>query len=81
MHKMAVVSKLTPELVLSKAKDFFGTQGLNLSQIQESDCCINFEGGGGFINLTAVHFEGKSQIIITSREWENQVKNFVKNLI
>jgi hypothetical protein len=81
MHKIVIVSKLTPEQFFSKARAFFGDQGLNLSQIDESDCCINFEGGGGFVNMTAAIIEGKSQVIITSREWENQVRKFIKKIL
>ena len=66
------------EEVLKKAKEFFGPEGKGLTISSEGDCCITFQGTGGFVNVSLNDDEsGYIKVRIESREWEYQAKEFL----
>jgi len=81
MVNLEVKTKLSTSEVVSKLKNFFGKGGLGLDLTEEAPLCLNFEGGGGYVNATLCKEEdGKTKINLTGREWEYQIKEFSANL-
>jgi hypothetical protein len=71
---------LSVDEVVEQASDFFGNKGLGLEEKERNSCCITFEGGGGYVSITAVEAGGKRDVDVESREWEYQVKRFLKTI-
>lgn len=66
------------EELLKKAKAFFGPEGEGLTISSEDDCCIAFQGAGGFVNVSLNEDDpGYFKVQIESREWEYQAKEFL----
>jgi hypothetical protein len=66
--------------VVERAVAYFGEGGLGLKISERSDCCVFFEGGGGHVNLLTTPQEKKTRVNIETREWDYQVKNFLRIL-
>jgi hypothetical protein len=66
--------------VISRASDFFGPKGLGLEEKDRNECCINLEGGGGYVSVTVVEEEGRRDVDIEAREWDYQVKRFLETI-
>jgi hypothetical protein len=80
MINLEVKTKLSTSEVCNRLKSFFGEGGLGLKITEETQSCLSFEGGGGYV-ITTVCKEGKqTQINLKSMEWEIQVKNFAASL-
>jgi hypothetical protein len=80
MINFEVKTKLAVPEVCSRIKSFFGEGGLGLKITEESQSCLSFEGGGGYV-ITTVCKDGKiTKINLKSMEWEVQVKNFAASL-
>jgi hypothetical protein len=76
----AVESDLKPEDVIGKAKGYFGDGGLGLDATERNPCCVYFEGGGGHVTVTASEGDGRTQVQLETREWDNQVKQFMHEI-
>ena len=63
------------EEIIESAEQFFLNMGLKV--IEKGDCCINFEGGGGYINVT-VSENDVTEVELVGREWEYQMKEFAE---
>jgi hypothetical protein len=68
-------SKLSPEKVIAKAKDYFGKMGLKVVSEEPGTVCM--EGGGGRVTITACG-ENQSEVDIMTTEWDHQVKMFIQ---
>jgi hypothetical protein len=81
MLNIETKSKLKPEEAIKRAIKFFGPEGYGLKQKDEAaPCCVEFEGGGGGVAVTASP-EGKgSKVVMESREWDYQVKEFIRQI-
>jgi hypothetical protein len=80
MLNLEVRTKLKPEEVIEKLKNFFGKGGLGLDITDETPQCLTFEGGGGHISATLCPEEGKTRINLVTQEWDHQVKKFSSGL-
>jgi len=82
MIKMGKESKLVPAEVVEKAVAFFGPSGQGMKVIDQDACCARFEGSGGHVFVQAADIEGKggSQVIVEGREWEYQIKQFMREI-
>lgn len=82
MIKMGKKTSLKPADAVEKAVAFFGPAGRGMDVVDEGDCCVRFEGGGGFVFVSAADAEeGKgSEVTVEGREWEYQIKEFVAEL-
>jgi hypothetical protein len=78
MARYGKESKLAPEKVLSKAVEFFGKTGLTLKQ--QDECVASFQGGGGHVIVTVNKKGNGSDVDLETREWDYQVKEFMKKL-
>jgi hypothetical protein len=79
---MGKESKLGTAEVIGKAVAFFGPSGAGIKVTEQDDCCARFEGGGGyvFVQATERDYGDGSKVTIEGREWEYQIKQFVREI-
>ncbi|MFL7795251.1 MAG: hypothetical protein AB8I69_24130 [Anaerolineae bacterium] len=80
MPAYSVETKKSPEEAIKAAKAYFGEEGLGLQAKEEGPCCTYFEGGGGFVRVTASKSGGRTTVDLETREWDHQVKQFMQKL-
>jgi hypothetical protein len=80
MARYGVKTELSPELTIEKAVAWFGEEGLGLEVAERGDCCVAFAGGGGHIRITATAAEDKTAIELVTREWDYDVKQFMRKI-
>ncbi|NIO06267.1 MAG: hypothetical protein GTN74_17175 [Proteobacteria bacterium] len=81
MSRYGKETKLEPEEVLRRAEAFFGDDGLGLKIVEQSECCLSFEGSGGHVTISAARCDPeKTEVDLETREWDYQVKSFMQNL-
>jgi hypothetical protein len=80
MLRIATKTKMTPEDVIGEATKFFGSEGYKLKISARTKTTAAFEGGGGSIEISACTDEGKTTVDFLSREWDYQVKEFIKSI-
>jgi hypothetical protein len=80
MARYGVETRLSPEEAIREAVAYFGVGGLGLETTEEGTCCAYFEGGGGHIRVTAVIGEKKTTVELETREWDYDVKQFVRQI-
>jgi len=79
--RYSVETTQAPASVLEQAKVFFGPGGgLGLEVSREEECFLTFDGGGGHVTVSAAECEGKTEVEIETREWDFQVKKFMRTL-
>jgi hypothetical protein len=79
MLSMEYRSRLKPEEVITRLKEYFG-RDLGLALAEEKPGCLTFEGGGGFVTATLCEENKKTKIEIVTREWGPQVQAFISRL-
>jgi hypothetical protein len=79
MARYGVQTKRSAEEIIQKAVDFFGEEGLGLEVVDRSRCSARFEGGGGDVSVTVSEGE-KTEAELVTREWDHQVKQFLRQL-
>ncbi|MFW5980893.1 MAG: hypothetical protein ACOCRB_02595 [Halanaerobiaceae bacterium] len=73
-------TKLDCDKVKEKVKQYFGA-GLGLELKEKSENCLNFEGSGGFVNITCCSDdEDTNTVELQTREWDRKVKTFMKKI-
>jgi len=77
MGRYGVKTKLSPEHVIEKAKVYFGQKGTGLTIVDAGACCISFEGGGGFVEITVTQEDDQTDVDLTTREWMFDVQQFM----
>jgi hypothetical protein len=82
MIKMGKTSNLAPSEVIEKAVAFFGPSGRGMKVVDKGDCCARFEGAGGhvYVQTSGINGESGSEVTVEGREWEYQIKQFVKEI-
>ena len=80
MPKIATKTKLSPEEAIKRAVEFFGPGGYGLEVKEQSTDCAYFEGGGGGVEVTACAEEKGTFVELVSREWDFQVKEFIRKI-
>jgi hypothetical protein len=80
MINLEVTTKLSTPEVCNRLKSFFGKGGLGLKITEESESCLSFEGGGGYVNTTVCKEGNQTKINLLSMEWEIQVKYFAASV-
>lgn len=80
MLHLEIKTKLSLDEALSRLKSFFSKGGLGLEIEEETPECLNFTGGGGFVNATVCTEKEKTRIDLQTQEWEEQVKKFASSL-
>jgi hypothetical protein len=82
MLRISAQTKLNPEVVIERAEKFFGANGQGLETLDRGSGCISFQGGGGKVEITTCFDDGdkRTNVDITTQEWEVQVKDFLGKL-
>ena len=80
MIRMAKQTRLKREEIIARAVEFFGENGEQLDEKDRNPCCIYFEGGGGYVAISIAEESKKRTLDIETREFEYQVKRFLKSL-
>jgi hypothetical protein len=80
MLNLEVETKLSKEEATKKVKKTFGEGGHGLKLVDESDSCLSFEGGGGYVTVTIEAKGDKTRIDLVTQEWEFQVREFAAAL-
>ena len=78
MARYSVETKRTPEQVIEMAVAYFGEGGLGLDAAEQSPCCVYFEGGGGYVSVTASVGENRTTVDLETREWDYHVRQFMR---
>ena len=73
-------TKLPPEEVVKRIKNFFGKGGQGLDLTEESPQCLSFSGAGGYVTVTVCAEERKTRVNLVAQEWEYQAKEFLASL-
>ncbi|MEJ2728540.1 MAG: hypothetical protein P8185_08520 [Deltaproteobacteria bacterium] len=80
MIRMSKETRLNTEEIIAKADEFFGEKGEHLDERDRGRCCINFEGGGGYVAISIVEESKKRTVDVETREYEYQAKRFLSSL-
>jgi len=80
MLRLSTTSRLNPEEVIKRAVKFFGPAGYGLEVREETGNGAAFDGGGGGVEVTASTEGKKTSVELTSREWDYQIKEFVRKV-
>jgi hypothetical protein len=78
MLRIATKTKLTPDDVITNALQFFGPEGFKLKITNQTETSASFDGGGGSIEISTCEGDGKTTVDFISREWDYQVKEFIR---
>ena len=80
MLSMETTTKLAPEKILVKLKAYFGEGGLGLELTRDTESCLTFEGGGGYVAATLCVEGERTRLSFETREWEIDVRRFSQEL-
>lgn len=76
---LETVTNLEPDAVIKKAKKFFMDEW-GLKVVDEAECCLRLQGGGGHVYIQATTEENKTTVSLEGREWSNQLLNFMADI-
>jgi hypothetical protein len=80
MLVMAKETKMSADEVLDRARSYFDDRfGLTLGYFNPQ-CCMEFTGEIGFVDIAVEGSDGKVEVIVRTREWEYQIKDFLRGL-
>lgn len=78
MEKISTTTKLAGAELLQQAIAFFGEGGYGLEIESQDANSVTFKGGGGGVVVEFSPGEkGKTDVDLTSHEWDFQVKEFI----
>lgn len=77
MLRIAKLSRLNTDEILTKASRYFGTGGEGLDETERGPCCISFSGGGGYVIVTVCELADQREVEVETREFEYQAKKFL----
>jgi len=77
MLRISMQSQLNTDEILSTASRYFGKGGEGLDEIERGPCCISFSGAGGYVTVTVCEQGNKSEVVVETREFEYQAKQFL----
>lgn len=79
MLRIATETKLSPEEAIKQAIEFFsGNYGLEVKDQEPTH--VYLEGGGGGVEIATKTQDNKTSVEIVSREWDFQVKEFIRKI-
>jgi hypothetical protein len=77
MLRISMQSQLNTDEILSTASRYFGKGGEGLDGIERGPCCISFSGAGGYVTVTVCEQDNKREVVVETREFEYQAKQFL----
>jgi len=80
MKTMSKETKLSPEKLIERAKEYFvGRFGFKVVE-EAANCCVEFANDLGFVNVQVLDKGGCREITLTTIEWEYQIEEFLGKL-
>lgn len=80
MINLGARSKLDPVAVIREAVAYFGEGGYGLTVHERTESSVHFDGGGGFVAVSAAAKDDGSEVMVVSQEWEHQAEQFLDRL-
>jgi hypothetical protein len=80
MLNIETTTKLGAEEVIKRAVKFFGPEGYGLAVKEQDGCSAAFEGGGGGVAVSATAKGKGAAVVLESREWDYQVREFIRKI-
>lgn len=80
MARYSTSSKWNAQKVSAAAEDYFGSNGLGLQNNSQDDCCLSYEGGGGYVSITIQEVDGKSEVELNVSEWDARIPAFLRKI-
>jgi len=81
MEKISTNTKLAGDELIKQAIAFFGEGGFGLEIESQDANSVTFKGGGGGVVVEFLPGEkGKTNVDLTSHEWDFQVKQFLEKI-
>ena len=77
MLRISMQSQLNSDEILSTASRYFGKGGEGLDETERGPCCISFSGAGGYVTVTVCEQDNKREVVVETREFEYQAKQFL----
>jgi hypothetical protein len=74
--KVQIPARKIVELARAYFEDHFG---LSLQE-HIADCCAEFTGDIGFVTVQVVELNSHNEVVLTTREWEYQIQDFLSGL-
>jgi hypothetical protein len=74
-----VTTTLPLQEALERASAHFGPKGEGLDITSQDECSIVFQGGGGYVAVTAQPGE-KTVLELETREWDRAVQQFMRQV-
>ena len=74
-----VTTTLTPQEAFERASAHFGPQGEGLEIARRDQWCLVFQGGGGYVAITAQP-GATTTLELETREWDRAVQQFMKQV-
>jgi hypothetical protein len=72
-----VTTELTPQEALERAIVYFGRAGQGLEVTRKGDLSLVFQGGGGYVAITAAPGD-QTTLALETREWDRAVRHFME---
>jgi len=66
--------------VIKYADAFFMNNGLDSTDRDPERFCATYSGGGGYVSLQCCPEDKHTRVLVEGREWEYQIKEFMKNI-
>lgn len=73
-------SKLNLKKLQEAVRGYFGPEGLGLTITEDTDACLNFEGGGGFVKADFCGDGPGSSLTLSGREYDQNIRDFISKL-
>ncbi len=80
MIHLSKKTKTPVQEIKKQASVYFGPEGLGLDPVDAAECSACYEGGGGFVAIDIQEDEQNRVVDIRAREWEFDVKKFLKKI-
>jgi hypothetical protein len=78
MSRYQVTVKRSQAHVIEQTKKFFDGR---IPLVDEAPCCLRFEGGGGFVQVTVTELDPKkTDVRVEEMQWEYDAKKLIQML-
>jgi hypothetical protein len=77
--RLSTSTKLTPEQAINRAVRYFADE-LGLTVVWRSAVSARLDGGGGYVQVSAVGLPNSAEVELETMEWEFHVRQFASGL-
>lgn len=80
MRVMSKQTKMNPRDIVEQAREYFSGQiGMSVKDLV-LDCCAEFDSDIGFVTVQVLDFGHQCEVILTTREFEYQIMEFLRDI-